>query len=183
MLVPTELEATRLALDHAPLELCGFGLAWAGAAAMHAISSHRPARVVLAGVCGSYDAVAAPVGGVVLPSRVRCHGIGAGGLSATELGFAEADELPLEGGAGLALSVATASDSPEQAQARRRQHPQALIEEMEGYAVAVAAMLGGIPCQIVRGVSNLAGDRDRAGWQLDRALQAVVRALDTMLER
>jgi futalosine hydrolase len=183
VLVPTELEAKRLALDHAPLELCGFGLAWAGAAAMHAIARHRPARVVLTGVCGSYDAVAAPIGGVVSASRVRCLGIGAGGLSAAELGFATDDELPLEGAGGLALSVATASDSPEQAESRRHQHPPAVIEEMEGYAVAVAARLAGIPCTMVRGVSNLAGDRDNAGWQLDRALRAVVEALDTMLER
>jgi futalosine hydrolase len=183
VLVPTELEAKRLALDHAALELCGFGLAWAGAAAMHAITRHRPARVVLAGVCGSYDTVAAPVGGVVSASRVRCHGIGAGGVSAAKLGFATDDELPLKGTGGLALSVAAASDSAEQAESRRRQHPQAVIEEMEGYAVAVAAMLAGISCEMVRGVSNLAGDRDTAGWQLDHALRSVRDALDTMLER
>jgi futalosine hydrolase len=183
VLVPTELEAEGLALDHAPFELCGFGLAWAGAAAMHAIARHRPARVVLAGACGSYDTVAAPIGAVVSASRVRCLGIGAGGLSAAELGFAAEDELPLEGAGGLALSVATASDSPGQAESRRRQHPSAVIEEMEGYAVAVAAMLAGVPCAMVRGVSNLAGDRDTAGWQMDRALRSVVEALDTMLAR
>jgi futalosine hydrolase len=183
VLVPTELEAQRLALDHAPLELCGFGLAWAGAAAMHAIARHQAARVVLAGVCGSYDAEAAPIGAVVSASRVRCLGIGAGGRSPAELGFAAGDELPLEGDGGLALSVATASDSIEQADDRRRRHPQAAIEEMEGYSVAVAAMLAEVPCAMVRGVSNLAGDRDIAGWQLDRALRAVAGALDTMLAR
>jgi futalosine hydrolase len=119
----------------------------------------------------------------VSASRVRCLGIGAGDLSAAELGFAANDELPLDGAGGLALSVATASDSPEQAAYRRRQHAQAVIEEMEGYAVAVAAMLAGVPCAMVRGVSNLAGDRDTAGWQLDRALRSVVEVLDTMLAR
>jgi futalosine hydrolase len=183
VLVPTQLEAQLLKLDHAPLELCGFGLAWAGAAAMHAIARHHPARVVLAGVCGSYDAEVATIGAMVSASRVRCLGIGAGGKSPTELGYAAGDELPLAGGGGLALSVATASDSPEEAHERHRLQPQAVIEEMEGYAVAVAAMLAGVPCEMVRGVSNLAGDRDTAGWQLDRALRSVAGTLDTMLAR
>jgi nucleoside phosphorylase len=119
----------------------------------------------------------------VSASRVRYLGIDAGGRSPAELGFAAGDELPLEGDGGLALSVATASDSIEQADDRRRRHPQAAIEEMEGYSVAVAAMLAEVPCAMVRGVSNLAGDRDIAGWQLDRALRAVAGALDTMLAR
>ena len=68
VLVPTELEARRLALRHAPLELCGFGLARAGVGAMHAIARHRPQRVVLAGVAGSYDAELAPIGAVLAPA-------------------------------------------------------------------------------------------------------------------
>ena len=43
------------------------------------------------------------------------------------------------------------------------------------YAVAVAASLFGVPLRIVRGASNLAGDRDHAGWRLADALGAVRR--------
>ena len=41
---------------------------------------------------------------------------------------------------------------------------------MEGYAVAVAAGLFGVGLTIVRGFSNAAGDRDRAGWRMADAL-------------
>ena len=97
VLVPTELEARRLALRHAPLELCGFGLARAGVGAMHAIARHRPQRVVLAGVAGSYDAELAPIGAVLAPALVRCHGLGVGDRTPAQLGFADSDEAALDG--------------------------------------------------------------------------------------
>ena len=53
---------------------------------------------------------------------------------------------------------------------------------MEGYAVAVATGLFGVDLTIVRGSSNAAGDRDRAGWRMDEALgraAALVRELLT----
>jgi futalosine hydrolase len=181
VLVPTELEARRLALRHTPLELCGFGLARAGVGAMHAIARHRPQRVVLAGVAGSYDADLAPIGAVLAPALVRCHGLGVGDQTPAQLGFADSDEAALEGEDGLALSVARASESLDQARSRRTAEPRAVLEEMEGYSVALAAMAAEIPCTMLRAVSNMAGDRDVAGWALDPALDALRERLDSML--
>ena len=48
---------------------------------------------------------------------------------------------------------------------------------MEGYAVALAAHEFGVPVTIVRGISNVAGDRNVAGWALPEALQAVCKRL------
>jgi futalosine hydrolase len=181
VLVPTGLEAERLGLSHAPVEICGFGLARAGVGAMSAIDRHRPDRVVLAGLAGTYDASRAPIGTVVCPALVRCHGIGAGGLSAAELGFADSDEAALHGGDGsVALSVASASGTPQEAAERVAAHPDALIEEMEGYAVALAAISRSISCTMMRGVCNLAGDRDTSAWAIDAALTAVRERLDSM---
>jgi futalosine hydrolase len=56
-----------------------------------------------------------------------------------------------------------------------------VLEEMEGYAVALAAMTAEIPCTMVRAVSNMAGDREPAGWALDPALHALRERLDSML--
>lgn len=182
MLVPTALEAEALRTAW-PLEVCGFGLAAAGVGAMDAITRHRPRTVVLAGLAGTYDAERAPLESIVIPGSVRCVGIGAGGRTAAQLGFAASDELALAGGDGLAVSVTEASGSPEQADGRRRAHPEALIEEMEGYAVALAATTVGIPCTMVRGISNQAGVRDRANWSVDAALAAVQRTLDSMAGR
>jgi futalosine hydrolase len=181
ILVPTELEAELLAWNASPLAVCGFGLAAAGAGAAHAIAQHRPQRVILVGLAGSYDLARMPVGTAMLASAVRCHGIGAGGQSAAELGWAASDQIELDGGDGVALSVAEASATPEQAAERHRKHPQSVIEEMEGYAVAVAATLWEVPLAMVRGVSNRAGDRDHAGWQSRPALVAARAVLASML--
>jgi len=70
--------------------------------------------------------------------------------------------------------------SAEEAAGRHAQYPAAAGEEMEGYAVAVAAWLFGVNLTIVRGFSNAAGDRDHAGWRMDEALgraAALVRGL------
>ena len=181
MLVPTAVEAGALDSPGAALELCGFGLAAAGVGAMAAIGRHRPARVVLAGVAGTYDAAVAPVGSVVVPRQVRCVGIGAGDESAADLGFADGDVAALDGEHGLALSVASAAASLAEARERHAMFPEALLEEMEGYAVALAAMTMSIPCTMVRGICNLAGERDHAAWRMDAALEAVQLRLDTIL--
>ena len=179
--MPTRAEADELALDGVAVEVCGFGLAVSGVQAARAIARHAPHRVVLAGIGGSYDLAAAPVGTAVQAGTVRCVGIGAGGRSAAELGFAESDDVALDGAGPLALSVATASASRDEASRRAGAHPGAVIEEMEGYAIAMAATLAEVPCLMVRGISNEAGDRDHGGWQVAPALRAVRGALDTIL--
>jgi futalosine hydrolase len=45
----------------------------------------------------------------------------------------------------------------------------ALAESMEGAAAAHVCALHGVPFLEVRGISNLAGDRDKAGWDLNGA--------------
>ena len=79
--------------------------------------------------------------------------------------------LALAGRGPEIVSVAAASD------ARRRRDradvtPQAVAEEMEGYAVALAAQEFGVDLWIVRGISNVAGDRDVSGWALPEAIRA-----------
>src|SRR2546425_354485 len=57
-----------------------------------------------------------------------------------------------------------------------------LAESLGGAAVAVAALGARVPCLEVRGISNLAGDRDRASWDIplasDRAGQVAGKLLD-----
>ena len=178
VLVPTELESGLLFPDGppAPLAVCGFGLAAAGAGAAHAISEHRTAAedgVVLVGAAGTYDTARHPIGTAITAGSVRCDGIGAGSgdahRSAAELGFASADAIALGPGPEI-LSVAAAAGSAEEAAGRHARYPAAAGEEMEGYAVAVAAWLFGVNLTIVRGISNAAGDRDRGAWRMEEAL-------------
>ena len=179
ILVPTALESELLFPDGSPgrLAVCGFGLAAAGAGASHAIAANPGAASdggVLVGAAGTYDPDRHPVGSAVVAGAIGCDGIGAGAgpghRSAAELGFAESDRIDLGAGPEL-LSVAAAAGSQAEAAARRARHPGAAGEEMEGFAVALAARLHGVGLTIVRGFSNVAGDRDRAGWRMEEALR------------
>jgi futalosine hydrolase len=69
---------------------------------------------------------------------------------------------------GKFLTVAGASDNPACA-ATREHHFGALVENMEGYALALAGRKLGIEVGAVRGVSNSAGNRDKASWNLEAA--------------
>jgi futalosine hydrolase len=187
ILVPTAIESGLLFRNGSPgrLAVCGFGLAAAGAGAAHAIAVNSSAAsdgVVLVGAAGTYDAERHPIGSAVVAGAVRCEGIGAGSdtahRSGAELGFADSDVIELGEGAEL-LSVAAAAGSPSEAAARRSRHPAAIGEEMEGYAVAVAAGLFGVGLTIVRGFSNIAGERDRTRWRMEDALR---RAASLVLE-
>ena len=120
---------------------------------------------MLVGAAGTYDPERHPVGSAVVAGRIRCDGIGAGPAPATARPPSSGSPTPtrstLGDGAEL-LSVAAAAGSPAEAADRRARHPGAAGEEMEGYAVAVAARLCGVGLTIVRGFSNVAGERDRA---------------------
>ena len=128
--------------------------------------------MVLAGAAGTYDTGRLAIGAAMEAAAVRVDGIGAGGSGAAELGFAESDVIALPGADGELLSVAEAAGTAADAADRARRHPDALAEEMEGFAVAVAAGLFGVPLRIVRGASNRAGDRNHAAWRMAEALAA-----------
>ncbi len=78
-------------------------------------------------------------------------------------------DLPRE---RLLLTVTAAAAGPEDVRLRKAMFPEASAEEMEGFAVALACRLFCIPCTIIRGISNTAGDRDKAHWQIEAPLAA-----------
>jgi len=53
---------------------------------------------------------------------------------------------------------------------------EAVAESMEGAAAAHICALYGVPFLEVRGISNLVVDRDRASWEVDRAVAVAARA-------
>ncbi|MFM8734205.1 MAG: futalosine hydrolase [Pirellulales bacterium] len=209
VLVPTQLERgiiePLMAAGPASsirVELCGFGPVVAAARTAALLAEHRPSRVVLVGIAGRFDERLA-IGRAYAFARVACHGIGAGtgdahmpaeamgwpqwpgdGLDpATRLG----DELPCTSSglpaavrAGLLLSACAASAGSDDVRARLRLHPDAAAEDMEGFAVAAGCRLAGVPLDIVRGLSNTAGDRDTSAWQVEDACRAAA-ALVAML--
>jgi futalosine hydrolase len=209
LLVPTELERGLIAPVVAAArgssirsELSGFGPVVAAARAAQLIAKHRPDRVLLVGIAGRFSGRLA-IGEAYAFERVACHGIGAGSgdafVPAESMGWPQwpgdgsdpatriggslpctSGRLPATARAGLLLSACAASADEADVRSRLRLHPDAAAEDMEGFAVAAACRLAGVPLDIVRGISNTAGDRDTSGWQIEAACRAAA-ALAVML--
>ena len=178
------------------VELCGFGIAVAAARAAALVATLAPARVLLVGIAGRMDD-RLPVGSAWRFGRVACHGIGAGAGAgfqpAGSLGWRQwpgdppddaaaiGDVLPCaaavggppaESAADLLLTACAASATVADVRDRLAAFPAAAAEDMEGFGVAAACRLAGVPLDIVRGISNAAGDRDPARWRVTAALEA-----------
>jgi futalosine hydrolase len=201
ILVPTEQERRvlaplvgRFAGDACRMELCGFGMVAAAARAAQLLARHAPARVLLVGIAGRLDERLA-IGAASRFDRVACHGIGAGSgagfVTAGSMGWLQWPGDPPDPSAAigdlihcrpgrqedeprtpLLLTAAAASAGRADVDSRKRLFPDAAAEDMEGFAVAAACRLAGVPLRIVRGMSNDAGDRNVAGWRIDAALEA-----------
>jgi len=210
LLVPTELERGFIAPVLAaacstaiPVELCGFGPVVAAARTAQLIAEHRPEGVLLVGIAGRFtDSLA--VGQAYAFERVACHGVGAGSgdafVPAESLGWPQwpgdgsdsatrigdtisctSGRLPAIAQAGLLLSACAASSGEADVRSRLRLFPDAAAEDMEGFAVAAACRLAGVPLDIVRGISNTAGDRDLSRWQIEAACRAAAALAATLL--
>lgn len=186
------------------IELCGFGPVAAAARTAGLLAIHRPARVVLVGIAGRLDD-RLPIGAAHLFDEVACFGIGAGSgrlfVPATRMGWphwpgAPADPAVVIGDviacdslappgiprAGLLLTACAAAGCADDVAERQTLYPAACAEDMEGFGVALACRLAGVPLDIVRGISNTAGDRDTNHWQIAPALAAAADITRRILE-
>jgi futalosine hydrolase len=193
--------------------LCGFGPVAAAARTAQLLAEHAPERVLLVGIAGRLDdrlavgaayqfervacyGVGAGSGGAFVPAGAMGwqqwprdadgtspHGgdpIGdeIGGLTCLQAGDGNRG-----GRSNLLLTVCAAAASAEDVRLRRQVFPAAVAEDMEGFAVAFACRLRGVPVGIIRGISNTAGDRDTSRWQVAASLEAAGRlALQVMAE-
>jgi futalosine hydrolase len=207
ILVPTDLERRSLGLDFAQrgsveVALCGFGPVAAAARTAGLLAKHKPDRVFLVGIAGRM-AHRLDIGAAYRFASVACYGVGAGSsdafLTAGQMGWpqwpgdpadtraAVGDVIPL--GASerihperLLLTACAASASTADITNRLRLFPDTVAEDMEGFGVAMACRLAGVPLEIVRGISNTAGDRDISRWQITAALEAAGALVQQLLE-
>ncbi|MFD3838432.1 futalosine hydrolase [Streptomyces sp. NPDC058642] len=187
--VPVERDAVARAFDGAPVDVVavGVGPALAAAATATALAGTPYGLVVSAGIAGGFQPEA-PVGSLVVADEITAADLGAetaeGFVPVTELGFGTVTHRPPEAlvrdavaatGArrGAVLTVSTVTGTAARAAALRERHPTALAEAMEGFGVAEAAALHGVPVLEVRAVSNPVGPRDRAAWRIADALAAL----------
>jgi futalosine hydrolase len=197
LLVPTKFELEFIdqslaGIPRAITAVCGFGPVIAAARTVQLIDRHRPRRVLLLGIAGKLGSWLEVGQGCVF-DQVSSYGIGLGSgasfQTAEEMGWLQwdgddpgrsiGDTLPLTGtttSIGQApahlLTVCSASASSAEIAQRQRRFPDAVAEDMEGFAVAAACKLCGLPISIVRGISNQAGDRDKRNWRIREAMQS-----------
>ena len=209
LVVATHAEAERLSGLPARVRVCGVGPVAAALATQAALlAGPRPDLVLSAGIGGAFVHGAGLRPGMVAVASELLYGdLGAwdGGefLGLARLGLSVYPDGPdgfgpnpgrfpawtgsraLASRLGLAcgpfVTVSGATGSAGQAAALLRRVPGALVEGMEGAGVAQAAALCGVPCTELRGVSNMVGPRDRAGWQPGLALDALRAALEAAL--
>ncbi|MCB9897628.1 MAG: hypothetical protein H6825_06475 [Planctomycetes bacterium] len=195
LVVPTALEARGLGRPDAAR--CGVGLVASALGAAELLARRRPTALLLVGLAGTRDVRRLPVGTLLAVDSVLNAAVGAGAgagfVPLGALGLPADEDLPpdrlellhLEGpwpaGSaqhhGVSATVATASSDRAQAATLPCE---ALIEEMEGYAVALACRRAGVACAMLRAVSNEAGVRDKAAWDVAGALAALAAALDAL---
>ena len=82
---------------------------------------------------------------------------------------------------GTIVTVATVTGTAATGAGLLERYPDAVAEAMEGAGVAAAASLHGIPFAEIRAISNPVGPRDREGWRIAEALDALGRALAAVL--
>lgn len=205
ILIPTEFEFRTLRPLIEPsalagggiLAVCGFGPIAAGIGTTRLLAEWKPRSVILCGIAGAMTSEL-PIGSATTFSQVACYGIGAGSGStfqtAGELGWDQwnssagsksfGDVISLNsntdaqhGALRQLLTVCSASASANDVTMRRQKFPTAIAEDMEAYAVAMACSAATVPLTVIRGISNVAGDRDHSRWQVNMALHAAAELL------
>ncbi len=190
ILVPTAFERDALvsAGCDQPLELCGFGPIAAAARAAQLIQTAKPTRILLLGIAGTYDEHTLPTGSARRFGSLGIWGVGAG-YGADHMGPADMlpqwpgstqgqptepieQDLTTVAGTGRLVTVCAASASPKDADPIRARYPDAIAEDMEAFAVALACKIQDVPFDCIRGISNVVGERNKDRWVLRPALQA-----------
>ena len=200
ILVPTEFELAHLRPQLMQIvesvagstAVCGFGPIASGIRTTQLLAHHKPDSVILIGIAGAFSPKAV-IGTADIYSTIGCYGIGAGSGSdfktASELGWdqwtdpdsGESCRDTILFGRGrnsinsnepMLLTVCSASASPTDVAHRLRKFPHAVAEDMEAFSVAVACHMAKVPLTVIRGISNMAGDRDKANWNVAAALEA-----------
>lgn len=192
--VATELEG-ELLRPHVPVLCTGVGAVNATYTLTRFLEREGARAVIVCGIAGAYPHAFEEGGlgiGSVACAESECYGdLGAnsadGFLDMQAMGF------PLIAGPPPIYNILPLQIFPTQHQARfvtvntctgNDDDARALevrtggsVESMEGAAIAHVARLYGIPAGEIRGISNRAGNRDRATWRVKDAAVAAQEAL------
>jgi len=171
----------------------GVGLVEAAVATATALARGGVALAISAGIGGGFagrarvgDALAIDAETLVDLGREDGSPLALpGGAALARRALADPRLVALARGAGLrvagALTRATVTTDAATAAALAARVPGAAVESMEGFAVLRAAERAGVAAAEVRGISNLVGPRETAGWDFRAGSAAAVAALESLL--
>jgi futalosine hydrolase len=204
LLIPTESERglVKERLDllktqyDAEVAACGFGPVLPAAITTEKIQQHSPPLVILCGIAGANEAPSMQVGAAYEFSKIKIDGVGVGQgtefKTPSQMGWDQfagdanrpgiGDEIDVGSSSGLSLlTVCAAAGDRKQANDRHRRYATD-AEDMEAFAVAAACQLQKVPLRVVRGISNIAGDRDHAKWKIADAMNSAIELVQRIIE-
>ncbi len=184
------------------VSVCGFGPIAAACHTAWSIAQQSPRRAFLLGAAGAYGE-ALPLGSATQFRRVGLYGIGigsgAGYRTVEQIGFRAdgsragdgfvkstmlmLDYAPASPNEDCLLTVCSAATDQVEVEYRLEHFPWAAAEDMEGFGVALACGRFNVPLCIIRGISNVAGDRERQHWQIEQALRSACATVHGTPER
>jgi len=158
LVVALEEEAAHLHVSELPVLVTGVGKVNAAIAVAAILGEHSPSEIVNLGTAG---ALRSGLAGTHAISRVGQHDLdGEAIFGLVGIHFGEPIELDAD---GPRLATGDAFIADDDARARLAQH--ADLVDMEGYAVAAAAISAGVPVRIVKRVSDEADSGAARSWR------------------
>lgn len=158
LVVALEEEAAHLHVSELPVLVTGAGKVNAAIAVSSILAAHSPSAIVNLGTAG---ALTDTVAGTNVISSVAQHDLDDAALFALSgLHFGEPVMLAAEG-VRLVTGDAFVADEP----TRTRLARQADLVDMEGYAIARAALAAGVPVTLVKQVSDSANADAARSWR------------------
>ena len=204
LLIPTEFEhafvkerAELLADKHNLIvATCGFGPILPAAITTEKIHQHRVRLVILCGIAGANEGASLDVGAAYEFSRILIDGVGAGQgtefKTPSQMGWSQfngdTDRVSIgdvidvgDAGGRSLLTVCAAAGDRDQANNRYQRYATE-AEDMEAFAVAAACQLQKVPLRVVRGISNIAGDRDHSKWKSAQAMRSAIDIVERIVQ-
>jgi futalosine hydrolase len=166
----------------------GVGPVNAAFALTRLLAGGLPRAVIVCGVGGAYPGSSLEPGDVACATTETYGDLGAespeGFLDMTALGFPigplTLDLFPCQTRVAFVTCATCTGTDARAAELVRRTG--GAVESMEGAAIVHVARKMGVPVGEIRGISNIAGRRDRASWRLDEAAANARAALVAWIE-
>jgi len=158
LVVALEEEAVHLHVHELPILVTGVGKVNAAIAVSTILGQHRPSSIVNLGTAG---ALRDGVTGTHVISSVIQHDLNDSAIFDL-VGIHFGAPISFDSGEGTVL--ATGDRFISKPEVRERLAKEAHLVDMEGYAVAKAALAAGLPVTLVKEVSDQAGEQAAKSW-------------------